>query len=94
MADLLDRDQHFAAGLSRKVLAKLFDLGAFAADDDARTRSVDDDLKTGRCTLDIDVRNTAAAKPSLQLALELEVLGKEFEAKSCFANQCECQSLL
>ena len=27
-------------------------------------------------TLDVDVRNTAAAEPSLQLALELEVLGQ------------------
>src|SRR5688500_14145307 len=47
------------------------------ADNDARTRGVDDDLHTGRCPLDIDMLNTAAREFFLQLTLELKILGEE-----------------
>jgi len=68
MANFLDRDQYFATGLSRQVFAELFDLRTFTADDDARSRGIDDDLEPCRSTFDIDVRNAAAAETLLKLA--------------------------
>src|SRR5215203_4437540 len=78
MTNFLDRDQYFAARLSRQVLTKLFDLRTFAADDDARSRGIDDDLEPRRCTFDIDVRNAAAAEAPFQITLEPEILGEVF----------------
>ena len=57
--------------------SKLFDLGTLAADDDAGSRGVDDDLQTVGRTLDVDVRNSAAGETLFQIALELEVFGQE-----------------
>src|SRR5204862_7579954 len=42
LVDLLDRNQHFASGLHREIALELVDLRALAADDDSRSRGVDD----------------------------------------------------
>src|SRR5690606_32434222 len=77
MADLLNGNHHLAARLSLHILFQLFDLGTLAADDDTGPRGINDDLKPGRCTFDIDVRNASAGKFPLEIALEPEVLGQE-----------------
>src|SRR5437899_1961537 len=73
LMNLLDRDQHFPARPRRDVALKLIDLRSLAPDDDARPRSVNDDLQTIRGALDIDVRNSGAGEASFQLSFQLEI---------------------
>src|SRR5262249_44011174 len=75
--NLLDRDQHFAAGARRDVALEFVNLRSLATDNDARSRGVDDDLQTIGGPLDIDVRNAGAGKTLFQIALQLEILDQK-----------------
>src|SRR5207249_5739597 len=75
--NLLNRNQHFAASARRDVALQLIDLGAFATDDDARPRRVDDDLQTIGGPLDVYVRHACAREALLQFALQLQILDQE-----------------
>ena len=75
--DLLDRNQHFASGLHREIAFEFVDLRALAADDDSRSRGVDDDLQTIGGALDIDVRDAGAGKALFQIAFQFQVFQQE-----------------
>src|SRR5205823_10444592 len=45
LVNLLNRDEHFTTGARRNVRLELVDFRTLTANDDARTRSVDDDLQ-------------------------------------------------
>ena len=73
LVDLLNVDVNLAPGPVLDLLLELIDLGAFASDDYARTRGVDDDLQLVGSPLNVDMRNSGAGKPPLQFFFELEV---------------------
>src|SRR3989442_14387929 len=77
LMNLLNRNQHFAARARRDVALQLIDLGAFATDDDARTRSIDDDLQAIRRPLDVYVRDARAGETLLQFALQFRILDQK-----------------
>src|SRR5213594_1685261 len=52
------------------VQLRFVNLGAPAADDDARPRSVDDDLQAIRRALNVNVRHARAGEALLQFALQ------------------------
>src|SRR6202030_763983 len=54
LVDLKDVDKHLARGPLLDVGLELVDLGALAADDDARTSSADDQAQLVAWTLDLD----------------------------------------
>src|SRR5262249_3467442 len=54
LVHFLNIDENLALGFLRQILLQLFDLGAFAADDDAGTRSVDRDAQLVAGTIDFD----------------------------------------
>src|SRR5687768_919139 len=62
---LLNRYEHFASRLRRKITFQLVDLGAFATDDNAGARCVDDDLQSIGSALDINVRHSSSGEPLL-----------------------------
>src|SRR5262245_27478266 len=74
LMDLLNVDEYLAPGSVLDLQFELVDLSPFATDDDTGPRSVDDDLQPVGGALDIDVRNSGARKPRLQLLFELQVL--------------------
>src|SRR5262245_30028852 len=74
LVNLLDRNQHFTAGLRRKIALELIDLRAFPANDDSRTRRVNNDLQPIGSTLNVDMRHAGAGEPTFQILLELQVL--------------------
>src|SRR5437867_2047506 len=67
LMNLLNRDQDFTSGARSDVAFELVNLRAFAADDDAGSRRVDDDLQAISGTLDVDVRNARAGETLFQL---------------------------
>src|SRR5438067_12579148 len=69
LVNLLNRNQDFAAGAGRDVALELVDLRTLTANDDARARSVDDDLQAIGRTFDVDVRHAGAGKTPLQIGL-------------------------
>src|SRR6185369_14919014 len=77
LVNLLNRNQNLTAGARRDITLELVDLGSLAPDDDARTRSVDDDLQAIRSALDVDVRHARAGKTLLQIALQLQIFDQE-----------------
>src|SRR5260370_17347191 len=68
--NFLDGNQDFAAGARRDITFQLIDFGSLAADDDARSRRIDDDLQTIRPSLDVPFPNPAPPKPTLHLAFQ------------------------
>src|SRR6185369_4671149 len=74
LVDLLNRHQHFAAGLRRKITLQFVDLRALATDDDSGSQRVDDDLEAISGSFDIDVRHTGSGKASLKILLQLQIL--------------------
>src|SRR5437870_1300303 len=73
LMDLLNVDVNFAPGAVFDFFFELVDLGPFASDDYAGSRSVDDYLQLVGRTLDVDVRDARARKPTLQFLLQLQV---------------------
>src|SRR5919205_812692 len=63
----------------------LVDLRALAADDDSRSRGVDDDLQAIRGPFDIDVRHARARKALLEIAFQLQIFKQEL-AKLLFGK--------
>ena len=59
----LNVDEDFALGLLREILLQLLDLGAFAADDDARTRGANRDPQLVAGTVDFDRADAGALQP-------------------------------
>jgi hypothetical protein len=70
---LLNGDQDFPARLGRKVALELIDLSAFAPDDDAGPRGVDDDLQPVGRTLNVYVRDAGPGEAPLEVALEPQI---------------------
>src|SRR6202008_1250328 len=77
LVDLEDVDEHIAVGALLQLNLELLDLGALAADDDARTRGADDDPQLVARTLDLDRANAGGLQLVLELLLELDVFDKE-----------------
>ena len=75
--NLLNVDVDLASCSVFDLLLELVDLSPFAADDDARTRGVDDDLQLVSRALDVNVRNARASEPTLQFFLQLQVFVQE-----------------
>src|SRR4051794_318931 len=71
--DLLNVDVHLAVDHLLKLVAKLVDFSALAADDDSRTRGVDVDAHLVRRTLDVDLRHTGVRQTLLEILTELQV---------------------
>ena len=63
--DLLDVDVDLASGHLGEVVAQLVDLGALAADDDARPRGVDRDPQLVGGALDVDLGDAGVAEALL-----------------------------
>src|SRR5690606_3713984 len=74
LLDLEDVDEHLAARDLLQLLPQPIDLGALAADDDARPRRVDVDLELVGRPLDVDARHAGVCEPPLELAPQLQVL--------------------
>src|SRR5262249_1895828 len=74
LMDLLDIDIHFPASPLLDLLLQLVDLGALPADDNAGTRSVDNDLQLVGGPLNVNMRDASARESLFQLLLELQVL--------------------
>src|SRR5688572_5918097 len=77
LVNLLNRNQHLAAGTRRDVALQFVDLRALATNDDPGSRRVDDDLQTVRGAFDVHVRHAGAGKASLQLTLQPQVFDQE-----------------
>ena len=75
--NLLNRNQNFASRTRSDVAFELVDLCAFAADDDARSRRVDDDLQAIRRALDVNVRHASAGEAPFQLALQPQIFNQK-----------------
>ena len=73
-ANLLDVDANAAAAEAFERVAKLFDLGAAAADDDARLRGVNRDGHQVRVAVDLDVADGRVGQLVQDEAAQLEVL--------------------
>src|SRR5437867_6128659 len=73
LMDLLNVDVDLAPGSVFDLLLELVDLSPFAADDNARTRGVDDNLQLVSRALDVDVRNARSSEPALQFFFQLQV---------------------
>ena len=74
----LDIDVDLAPGALLHVPLELVDLGALAADDDAGTRSADDQAQLVARTLDLDRADAGGLQLLAQLSLELDVFDKQF----------------
>src|SRR5262249_32520044 len=77
LLNLTDVDQDFAARAPADLLLQLVNLRAFAPDDDARPRRVDDDPEPVRGAVDLDLRNAGAGEAGLQLPFQIEVFDEQ-----------------
>src|SRR5262249_28721813 len=73
----LNVDEHVAVGALLQLNLQFVDLSALAADDDARTRGLDDDAQLVARTLDFNRTYARRLQLVLQLCLKLHVLEKE-----------------
>src|SRR6516225_490851 len=71
-------DVHVAAGALLDLLLQLVDLSALAADDDARTRSADDDAQLVAWTLDLNRADARRLELVFQLFFQLHVFQQQF----------------
>src|SRR5439155_7858687 len=74
LLDLLNVDEHLAAGPLLDFLLQLVHLGAFAADDDAGLRGVDVDLQLVRGALGLDLRDSRVREAFLEALAQRDVL--------------------
>src|SRR5260370_12695432 len=72
-----DVNKDIARGALLQLALELVNLGAFAADDDARARRADDDAHLVARALDPDRSHTPRFQPFLQLRLELVIFQQE-----------------
>src|SRR5262249_19208175 len=77
LVNLLNRDKDFTTGARRNVSFQLVDLRSLPTDDDAGTRSVDDDLQAIRRALDVDVRHACAGKALFEIAFQLQIFNQK-----------------
>src|SRR5438270_8665220 len=77
LVNLLYGDQDFLAGARGDVGLELVDLCAFAPDDDAGARGVDDELQPVGRALNVNVRDARAREAPLHVLLQLQVFQKE-----------------
>ena len=77
LVDLEDVDEDLAAGALLDVGLELVDLGALAADDDARTRGADDETQLVARTLDFNRADAGGLQLLAQLSLQLDVLDQQ-----------------
>src|SRR5580765_4359788 len=74
LLNLLNVDEHFAAGLLLDFLLQLVDLGPLPADDDAGPGRVDVDLEPVDGALGLDLRDAGVREPLLQRRAQREIL--------------------
>src|SRR6188508_77507 len=74
LLDLLDVDEDHAARALLDFLLQLLDLGALAADDDARTRGVDVDLQVVGRALGLDPRDSRVREALLEVLAQRQIL--------------------
>src|SRR5262249_35753217 len=77
MDDLLDVEVDLLAGADLELVLQLLDLGALAADDDARARRRDRDARAVRRALDVDLRDARVVELVLDEPPDLDVLVQE-----------------
>ena len=77
LVHFLDVDEYFAFGLLRERGLELLDLGALAADDDARTGSPDRDPKLVARTIDFNRTDARRLQLLAQAFLEFEIFLQE-----------------
>src|SRR5205814_2530076 len=77
LVHFLDVDEDLTRGPLLQFELELVDLGAFAADDDARARRLDDDAQLVARTLDLDGADAGGLELLAQLRLELHVLEQQ-----------------
>src|SRR6266702_7199339 len=76
--DLKNVNKHFTRRPLLNVGLELIDLGALAANDDARARGADDQAQLVAWTLDLDRADAGGLQLLAQLSLELDVFDQQF----------------
>src|SRR6202040_4076097 len=71
-------DKYFTLGLLRQIALELLDLGAFAADDDARTRRAYRDAKLVARTVELNRAHTGRLQTAAETFLQLEIFLQQF----------------
>src|SRR5262245_7935139 len=74
LLNLLNVDEHFAAGLLLDFLLQLVDFGSLPADDDAGPGRVDVDLEPVDGAFGLDLRDAGVREPLLQRRAQREIL--------------------
>ena len=77
LVNLLNIDEDFALGFLGQILLELLDLGAFAPDDDARTRGGNGNPQLVAGTIHFDRADAGGLEPVAESVLELQVLAQE-----------------
>src|SRR5277367_3806326 len=78
LVDFENVDKDIAVGALLQLNLELLNLGALAADDDARARGADDDPQLVARTLDLDGADASSLQLFLQLALQVHVFDEQF----------------
>src|SRR5687767_5069082 len=77
LMNLLNRNQHFAAGFLGQITFQLVDFRALASDDDAGTRRVNNDLQTIGGALNVHMGNSRPGEALLEIPLQPQVFNQE-----------------
>ena len=94
LVNFLNVDENFALGLLRQRLLQLFDLGAFAADDDAGPRGADRDAQLVAGAVDFNRTDAGRFQLLAQTFFELQIFLQQSGIVACLENQRERQGLL